>query len=482
MTHRDSVEAIRKQTRHFYDYGQKVKVYHGHTNSTRAPVFESGKFVDVSMLSNVLEVNHSERYALVEPNVPMDRLVEHTLARGLLPPVVMEFPGITVGGGVQGTGLESSSFKYGSFHDSCLEYEVVLGNGEVVLASPEMHTDLFYALPGSYGSLGILTLVKLRLIPASAYVHLRYHLADSFEDAVSRTNSALAAGEDFIDGIIYSESKAVVMTGRFSHGPTAEAGLAHVPVYRSRRAHDEWFYIHARKIAERSAEKIGGGNTPHREELLPVRDYLFRYDRGAFWMGHNAFTYFKRNIPFNRVTRTMLNFITNTRRLYRLLHETNVSHRYIIQDVDVPRDRAVELLHYVNQTFGVYPLWLCPWRPDRAHTLSPNYLDTDMVMNLGVWGKLTSDESHIRALNRDLERKTAELSGRKMLYAHTYYEHEEFWNIYDYREYSEVRQKYYAEKVFPDVYAKVRTNTHHPPDHYRGIWRGLRSLRIPVHR
>ena len=44
--------------------------------------------------------------ALVEPNVPMDRLVAATLQCGLIPPVVMEFPAITVGGGFTGTAGE----------------------------------------------------------------------------------------------------------------------------------------------------------------------------------------------------------------------------------------------------------------------------------------------------------------------------------------------------------------------------------------
>jgi FAD/FMN-containing dehydrogenase len=67
--------------------------------------------VDISILSNVLQVDAENYVALVEPNVPMDRLVEATLAHGLVPPVVMEFPGITAGGGFSGTSGESSSFR-----------------------------------------------------------------------------------------------------------------------------------------------------------------------------------------------------------------------------------------------------------------------------------------------------------------------------------------------------------------------------------
>jgi FAD/FMN-containing dehydrogenase len=55
--------------------------------------------VDASQLSHVLKVDTVKKIALVEPNVPMDKLVEATLEYGLIPPVVMEIPGITAGGG-----------------------------------------------------------------------------------------------------------------------------------------------------------------------------------------------------------------------------------------------------------------------------------------------------------------------------------------------------------------------------------------------
>lgn len=97
---------------------------------------------------------------LVEPNVPMDCLVESTIIHGLIPPVVMEFPGITVGGGFAGTGGESSSFKYGYFNESVNSIEMVLGNGDIVTASDKENPDLFYGASGAVGSLGITTLLE----------------------------------------------------------------------------------------------------------------------------------------------------------------------------------------------------------------------------------------------------------------------------------------------------------------------------------
>jgi delta24-sterol reductase len=85
-------------------------------DSTRKSQYRRGQMVDTSAMSHILKIDTERKTALVEPNVPMDSLVEATLQHGLIPPVVMEFPGITVGGGFAGTSGESSSFRYGPLH------------------------------------------------------------------------------------------------------------------------------------------------------------------------------------------------------------------------------------------------------------------------------------------------------------------------------------------------------------------------------
>lgn len=102
--HSDSVETIQKQVKTFYERKTKIKVYHGTSNSTRSTKFEKDKYIDISKLNQVISVNSVENFILVEPNVSMDKLVQETLKYGLIPPVVPEFPGITIGGAVQGGG------------------------------------------------------------------------------------------------------------------------------------------------------------------------------------------------------------------------------------------------------------------------------------------------------------------------------------------------------------------------------------------
>jgi FAD/FMN-containing dehydrogenase len=107
--------------------------------------------VDTSEVVNVLKVDTRTKTALVEPNGPMDALVEATLRHGLVPPVVMEFPGINVGGVFAGTAGECISFRYG-FVDRTVNWtEMVLGDGEIIRASKTETMDLFYGAASSLG-------------------------------------------------------------------------------------------------------------------------------------------------------------------------------------------------------------------------------------------------------------------------------------------------------------------------------------------
>jgi len=459
--HAIDVADVATQMRDFFAREQKVKIYHGSTNSTRAQKFEKDKFVDVSRLNRVIEINTGENYCLVETNVPMDKLVEATLPHRLVPPVVMEFPGITVGGGIQGGAGESSSFRHGLFNETCLEYEIVLGNGEVIIASPTQNEDLFYGTACSYGSLGVITLVKLRLRPTKEFVRLAYHAVPSFYEAIHLTERKVDEAVDFVDAVLFAKNRGVVMVGSF-------ADKNDLPISTFSKASDEWFYLHADAISKKYSLY---------EELIPTRDYLFRYDRGAFWMGTYGFRVLR--MPFNRLTRFLFNPFLKTRELYQSLHAADFSQRYVIQDIGVPKNSAVKLLEYVADVLKVYPIWFVPLRVATKEKLAASLLKTDLVISVGVWGEANEEYSRFVKINRALEKEITDLGGRKWLYAHQYYTQEEFWNIYDQTPYNALRAKYFADTVFPDVYEKTKVSEKYNPSVLRGILKNaLRSLKL----
>ncbi|KAF3933189.1 hypothetical protein ABW19_dt0210376 [Dactylella cylindrospora] len=454
--HTAAVAAISQKMSNLYARKVPYRIYHGSRNAIRLDAINHDQMIDTSNLRNVLKVDILSKTALVEPNVPMDRLVEATLLYGLVPPVVMEFPGITTGGGYAGTSAESSSFRHGFFDRTIDSVEIVLANGEVVTASRRERSDLLHGAASSYGTLGVVTLLEVQLVPAKPYVELTYHLVETAGEMVPKIEElSRDPTNDYIDGIMYSKSVGLIILGRMIDEPASGMQVNGFTAPR-----DPWFYLHAEKVLKR----IQSSKSTTYVDATPIFDYLFRYDRGVFWTGKYAFRYFLT--PFNRITRWLLDYFMHTRIAYRALHKSGLADMYVIQDVAVRYDGAEEFIEYLDQDFGYYPLWLCPLKTrggncDYSHGLLAGALDNptkgipDYLLNFGVWGPGPWGRRKFVEMNRRLEKKVESLGGMKALYAQAYYTEEEFWNIYSREEYDALRGKYHASHL-PNVFEKTR--------------------------
>jgi FAD/FMN-containing dehydrogenase len=453
-THEQLVAEIAAQVADLYAQKQPFYIYHGSTNTTRIMSFKRNAMVDVSALGRVLSIDPKSRTAIVEPNVPMDQLVAATLKHGLIPPVVMEFPGITVGGGIQGAGGESSSFRWGMFNRIFNWYEMILANGKVIKASPTKNADLYNGTASSCGTLGILTAAEIQLIPARKYVELTYLPVASFQTAIDKLVEVSGQDYDFVDGIMFGKNHGLIIVGKLTDIPQGR-------VRRFSRARDQWFYLHAEAI-----DKLGKTVT----ESVPLKDYLFRYDRGAFWVGRFAFERF--GVAYNRFTRWLLDPLLHTRKLYQAIQDSGATQEYIVQDLGLPVDRAVEFMEFVDQNLGIRPLWLCPIKPEPSSPLQLNGLDTPLVINVGVWGSRIESYDEFVRQNRLIEEKLMELGGKKWFYAHAYYSEDEFWSIYDRRWYDQLRRKYSATSL-PSIFDKIHVAERFTINAKRGLLRTL---------
>ena len=181
--HQAIVARIGAQTRRLYEEKRRFKIYHGTTNSTRKSVYDRSNIIDTSRLNHVFDIDTRRQTVIVEPNVSMGTLARATLCYGLLPAVVPEFPAITVGGAIAGIAGESSSFKHGFVNENVLSLELVLANGELVLADQGNNIEeLIDGVAGVFGSIAIITLVEIQLVEAKKYVRLTYWPAKSVKD------------------------------------------------------------------------------------------------------------------------------------------------------------------------------------------------------------------------------------------------------------------------------------------------------------
>ncbi|KAH6855863.1 hypothetical protein B0I37DRAFT_365997 [Chaetomium sp. MPI-CAGE-AT-0009] len=491
------VSRLAAEVQRFAERGERFRINHGSSNSTRPN--HTGNVLDISYLNNVLFISKGDTdlgldsWCLAEPNVPMDKLVEATLPHGLVPPVVMEFPGITVGGGFSGTSGESSSFRHGFFSDNVLEVEMILGDGQVVKASDKNHQDLFHAAAGALGTLGIVTAVKMRLVPAKRFVHVRYCRLSRFPDAISDLHKMKSGSFEYLDAILYSKEHGVAIAGT----PVDETMLPEgTRIKTFSNAADDWFYRHVR---DKTSHLAPGSEA---EDYVPLAEFLFRYDRGGFWVGEMGYDYFRHIIPFNGFMRWLLDDFSHTRTLYHALHATGVTREIVVQDVTVPWDNAAELIDHISDDLKIWPLWLCPLAKARmptfhpmttASTAEPGSPTSDEMLSIGLWGWGPKKPDEFVAKNRDLEAKLEQLRGRKWLYAHMFHTEEEFWRLYNREWYEDMREKYHATNLV-SIYDKVRrgggarrgwgqTITEMwPVGGICGMWRAVRSGDIRLHR
>ncbi|EAA31101.1 FAD-binding domain-containing protein [Neurospora crassa] len=529
--HASTVTRLSSQISSYYAARLPYRIFHGSTNSTRPPTQKgtNTKFVDISSLNNVLSVDRATKTALVEPNVPMDKLVEATLPHGLVPPIVMEFPGITAGGGFAGTAGESSSFRHGFFDDTVREVEMVLGNGEVVkVKNPDLPRevsstataaenggDLFRGAAGAVGTLGTTTLLEVQLMDAKKFVKTEYKRANSVAEAIRMVREETQNAEnDYVDGILFSKDHGVIVTGKLvnelpSPPPSSSSSSASEKPIKPQTFSgpwDPWFYLHCQSRTLSPSTSTTPNSSPVvATDYVPLAEYLFRYDRGGFWVGAAAFQYFSW-VPFTKLTRWFLDDFLHTRMMYRALHGSGESARFVVQDIAMPFETSEEFINYTSSSLGIWPLWLCPLKRRAPPTFHPHTTrpgtdpsdekaQDDMMLNIGVWGWGPDSPQEFVAKNIELENKVHELGGMKWFYAHTYYEQEKFWKMYGGRTwYDALRKKYHAEHL-PTVWDKIHVDADKagkkqrhwllakkPIGGFYGIWKSIQSKDYFLHR
>ncbi|KAI2612390.1 FAD-binding domain-containing protein [Hypoxylon fragiforme] len=465
-SHKEAVISISKRLEQFYAQRQPFRVYHGTTNSTRTSDKSRSNTVDTSNLNHVLSIDQTKKTALVEPNVPMDQLVAAALQNSLVPLVVMEFPGITVGGGFSGMAGESSSCRHGPFDSTVNWIEIVLASGETLRASKTERPDLFWGAASAFGTLGVVTLLEVQLRDAKDLVELTHYPASSFAAASQKIQEEIAdPAVEYVDAVAFSAQSFVICSGRLVDAvPDAKPR-------RYLRRQDPWFYLDVQKVAQKAKAKAKAEQKAV-VHYIPLTDYLFRWDRGGFWVARYAFRYFLT--PFNRATRLLLDRFMRARVMYHALHASGLSSTYIIQDVGIPFPHSPAFHHFLDANLPTYPLWLCPVRarrddPDSAHGLHAHFSSShnnnnpdadphpEFLLNFGIWGPAppSRDPADLVRLNRSIEHRAHALGGTKTLYAQAFYTEAEFWATYDRGAYDAVRAAYGASHL-PSVYDKVK--------------------------
>jgi FAD/FMN-containing dehydrogenase len=398
----------------------------------------SGRPVDISTLDEVVEIDVPNRRCTAEPGVTFAALLSVTLPHGLIATVVPELEGITLGGAVAGCSVESMSFRFGGFHDSCIEYEVITGAGEVIRCSPEREPQLFHMIHGSYGTLGIVSQLTFDLVPARPFVQLVYRRFPTVERFHAAMRERCVAGDfDFVDGIVHAPDCFVLCLGRFADS------APYTSDYR-------WLDIYYKSTRER------------REDWLTTADYCFRYDAECHWLTRTVPPLEWKPVRFalGKLFLGSENLIRWSGRLERVLGLKKRPD--VVCDVFIPSASFEEFWSWYARTFRFYPLWVVPYRlgaiypwvaAAHARRMGSGLTvgdDPPLCIDCAIYGKPNGEPS--QDYSRLLEEKTYALGGIKTLISRNHYSRERFWEIYDHERYSAAKARLDPRGVFPDLY------------------------------
>jgi FAD/FMN-containing dehydrogenase len=169
----------------------------GHGVAGRA-VCDAGVVVDLSGMNDV-RVDVRAGTATVGAGATWGAVDHETQAFGLAVTGGVDsrtgVAGLTLGGGI---GYLARSF--GLTIDSLLSAQVVLADGRTVTASADAHPDLFWALRGGGGQLGVVTSFEFRLHPVGPEVMTAqvFHPLESAADALAFYRDFVAGAPDAV--------------------------------------------------------------------------------------------------------------------------------------------------------------------------------------------------------------------------------------------------------------------------------------------
>jgi delta24-sterol reductase len=311
--------------------------------STRVSTFKKDCEQIELNLHDILSVDVQRQVVRVEPYVNMGQITDHLNRIGWTLALTIEMEDLTVGGLLMGMGLENNSHRYGLFHEICSAYEIVTANGELVRATANQNYDLFRALPGSHGTLGLLVAAELAIVRCKPWVRVDYipcHSKDELETRLFDLTHDAESSPDFVEATVYSREQSVIFTADYCEAPT---WLQWWNVNRFNLWYKPWFYKHVESHL----------TCGRRTEFVPTRHWFHRHTRSIFWELEDL-------VPFGnrwwyRWTWAALGppKVSLLKAFWTPEVRHDLIYKHVVQDILVPFEHLKKTIDMFDETFEI---------------------------------------------------------------------------------------------------------------------------------
>lgn len=190
----DSAAAVSDVVAMAHRAGYRLSIKSGGHNVSEAFLRDGGVLLDLGELQGIT-VDSAAKTAWIEPALWSHGVLRALAPHGLAFPVA-HCATVPMGGFLLGGGLGYNHDNWGTLAcHSVLAAEIVMANGETIIASPESHADLYWAVRGAgTGFFGIVTRYLVQLYPAPDAVY-----ESSFIFPLSRLEEATRLLLDWAD-------------------------------------------------------------------------------------------------------------------------------------------------------------------------------------------------------------------------------------------------------------------------------------------
>ena len=160
---------VQKVVRFAIEKDMLLAIHGGGHNSAGTASCDDGIMLDLSLM-NAVDVNVQDQTVKVQGGCLLGKVDEVTQEHGLaVSSGIISHTG--VGGLTLGGGMGWISRKYGLSVDNLLAVRLVTANGEIVSASAEVNSDLFWACRGGGGNFGVVTEFTFKAAPIGKEVY-----------------------------------------------------------------------------------------------------------------------------------------------------------------------------------------------------------------------------------------------------------------------------------------------------------------------
>ena len=128
-----------------------------------AALIGGGIMLDMQGMNTITAWDPSTGLITAQPGTTLEQVWHKVLPDGWWPPVVSGTMTTTLGGCLAANIHGKNNFKMGPIGEHVVEFTAILPTGAEVTCSPKKNGDLFYAMIGGFGMLGVFTSITMQM-------------------------------------------------------------------------------------------------------------------------------------------------------------------------------------------------------------------------------------------------------------------------------------------------------------------------------